>query len=134
MGLLVGSVACGGDDGGSASPSAKCHDLVSSVCIKLVDCLPGAAGMEQDCIDAASTSASCDAATSVAASYDDCRSAIDQASCSTLVSSDPATGEPLISLPDACLGVIQSVAPGGVRRAASPASSVFANFAAQLRH
>ncbi|HVK77910.1 MAG TPA: hypothetical protein VM734_31605 [Kofleriaceae bacterium] len=99
--LAVTLVACGGED----TPVEKCDDLVSTVCDRLVECLPGAATRAQ-CIQEIQAALPCGSARDVTASYGRCMENLEEFSCPVLFPNDPETGEPSLVLPADCQGVI----------------------------
>lgn len=99
--LAVTVAGCGGED----SPVEKCDDLVSTVCDRLVECLPGAATRAQ-CIQEIQAALPCGSAQDVTASYGRCMEHLREFSCPVLFPNDPETGEPSLVLPADCQGVI----------------------------
>jgi hypothetical protein len=91
--------ACGGGE----SAVEKCDDLVDTLCEKGVECVGGS---KAECVQAAASQLACGRAVKVTASYDRCLDEIDEFSCSTLFPTDPETGQPTLSLPADCMGVI----------------------------
>jgi hypothetical protein len=106
--VAVGFLGCASD--AVKSPGEKCDDLVSSICDRIVECIPGASGMHADCVQVAQQDMTCTNTRSVGPTYDRCMDELDAVSCSALFPTDPATGEQTASLPPDCNGVISSQA------------------------
>jgi hypothetical protein len=88
-------VSCGGDDSNNSSPSGKCQTLSSAVCSKLVSCGITSSSMSA-CITELAGVIGCDKAVSVSATYDQCLTTVNSATC------DQARGD----LPSTCTGAI----------------------------
>jgi hypothetical protein len=105
---MMALVVLGGTGCGDKSPADKCEDLVSLTCDRVVDCIAGASGMHDSCVQTFHRELSCSATKSVGQGYDDCLDMLNEQSCGTLFSTDAGTGEPMIHLPAACFGVLST--------------------------
>ena len=103
LGLLGGS-GCGA---GGRSPKDKCDDLVDVACTRIVECIPGAAGMHDACIQEFEAMQSCADIKSVGPSYDECVSQLGSRSCESLFPGS-GSGTPSVALPSACTGVLST--------------------------
>ena len=112
--LAVGVVAgCGG----SSNPAAdKCYALRDEICRRLIDCTPGAAGMQAECQKEGDMVFNCPSIKSVSSTFDTCMGQLEAETCDALFSD---TG----GLPDACMGVLRTTsnATPGVLRSLPPA-------------
>jgi hypothetical protein len=106
--MVLVLVGFGGVGCGDKSPAEKCEDLVSTLCDRAVECIPGAAGMHDDCVRASEGELSCSATKSVGTSYDECMDLLNQQSCRTLFPTDARSGEITVDLPNACFGVLST--------------------------
>jgi hypothetical protein len=121
--IAIGAGACGGDD--DSSPSGKCEALESQLCTRITECIPGGAGMQDACIQGIDSTAPCSAVKTIGASYDQCVNLLDSQSCTALFPTDPTTGTPEVTLPQECVGVLQSApAPTLGVRSADPFARV----------
>lgn len=100
--VMLGGAGCG-----EPSPAEKCEDLVDLVCERVVDCIAGASGMHDDCVQEIQRELPCGTTKRVGDGYDDCMDRLNQQSCSTLFPTDP-DGERMLELPNACLGVLST--------------------------
>lgn len=119
--LVVGMLGACSSSSSNKSPSDKCNDLADAVCGRGIQCIPGGAGMQQACLDAVKPALMCDQVKSVSATYDTCMTQINQDSCATLFPTD-TSGDPMLVLPDPCMGVLLKIgpaAPGAEARSAS---------------
>lgn len=107
MGLALLAVGCG-----DKSPREKCDDLVSMVCDRAVECLPGAAGMHDGCVQYFQDNKFCDSVKSVGGTYDACLDQLDSQSCQQLFPTS-STGTPTATLPSACMGVLSTQSSRG---------------------
>ena len=82
MSLVVslGALGCGGEK----SPSEKCIDLFSTICQRIVDCVPEASGMYDACVKEIKDTALCANVKKVSASFNDCLHEVDSQSCPVL--------------------------------------------------
>jgi len=110
--MVVALVGFGGAGCGEKSPAEKCEDLVSSVCDRVVDCIPGV-GTHDDCVRAFDGELSCSSTKSVSMSYDQCLDMVGAQSCPTLFPTDMQSGEIMLDLPDTCSGVLSTQAGRG---------------------
>jgi hypothetical protein len=130
-------VGFGGMGCGDKSPAEKCQDLVSSVCDRAVECIPGASAMHDDCVRAGEGELSCSATKSVGKSYDECVDLLNQQSCRTLFPTDARSGAIMFDLPEACFGVLSTEAghgnPGSVPGASTLTANPLGSLAARAR-
>src|SRR5512140_3940536 len=112
MVMVMALVSFGGSGCGEKSPAEKCEDLVSSVCDRVVDCIPGV-GTHDDCVRAFDSELSCSSTKSVSMSYDECLNMLSAQSCPTLFPTDMQSGEIMLTLPDTCSGVLSTQSDRG---------------------
>lgn len=106
---LVGIAGCGSDSDSGDSPVAKCERLQTSICTRIADCAVAAGTITQsqrnaqynECISGIAPSLTCGKAKAVSASFDECLSTVNGASCEVVNASvDQDT------LPEACIGAV----------------------------
>ena len=106
---LFGIAGCGSDADSGDSPVAKCERLQTSICTRIADCAVTAGTIAQsqrnaqydECISGVAQSLTCGKAKAVSASFDECLSDVNGASCE-VVNEAVAQG----TLPTACEGAV----------------------------
>jgi len=104
---LVGGLGCG-----DKSPKEKCDDLFGMVCDRAVECIPGAAGMRNSCIQFVRDQKICDNVKSVTDNYEACMDQLGSVSCQQLFPTSSGGSTPTGTLPGVCMGVL-STQPSG---------------------
>jgi hypothetical protein len=102
--LVLGVLAISGGCGSDKSPSDKCDDLLSTVCDRVVSCLPGLSTRTQ-CTQTLQQALPCGRTKQIGDSYDHCLDELSSNTCAMLFPLDEA-GDPALVLPVDCRGVI----------------------------
>jgi len=92
------------DSDHEATPAEKCDSLISDICNRLVECVGGRT--QEQCEEAVGMEIPCGSTKAVSSDYDRCVDQVGENSCYYLFHNDPATGEPVLTLPAACKEVI----------------------------
>jgi hypothetical protein len=79
--LVCGVLSCGG---GAKDPPAKCDEVVTRFCARIVACVNDGTTTQADCETFTRTELPCSRAESVTDSYDVCASELRTAECSAL--------------------------------------------------
>lgn len=117
---VLGGFGCGGEE--EKTPRQKCEDLVSQICDRIVECVPGAEGMQAACVQEFQSRQSCQSIKSVSASFDDCMDKLDSLGCAALFST--TSGMTSVTLPLACNGVLMSRDAAPALELATPLSGM----------
>jgi hypothetical protein len=110
--MVIWSLLAGGC-AGDKSPREKCEDLVSVMCDRGVECIPGGSGMHDACVQAADQVISCSATKSVAPGYDHCIDVLHERSCQSLFPVDSESGEQMLVVPAECKSVLLTATATG---------------------
>ena len=103
-------IGCGSDP--PKTPMQKCDDLITTVCDRGVECFPQA-GTHADCVSALQPALPCAMIKMVTTNYDRCMTQLRSDSCATLFPADPTSGQPMLTLPMDCVGVLTMIKSPG---------------------